>query len=272
MVGRDRGVLGRGRHRGRRDLEGVEAPDGAAAEAEAGCCVAGSSAPIPDPPESGLPASIPSPGGSRGRRSRASNGPDRLAQPQMTAARLGAAAGPVSEQRADISRDRNAQAPASYPHSRDRHHRYWIFRRRPITSISCVWITSGHSQNLPQRVPRNAVSPNSFRWRAVPGSGRTASRTSRAISCVNPARIVLARVEMAGLGSLPNFVAARAAVPGLEARPFGTRPFLPGARNRRWSSFRPDCQRIRPRSAKPGPGGHIGRQVQFRRSHGLQAS
>ena len=99
-----------------------------------------------------------------------------------------------------------------------------------MASSSTVWITFGRSQSLPRRVPRNASrNQNPFRWRAVPGSGRTASRTSRAITGVNPAHIVLARVEMAGLGSLPNFVVARAAVPGLEARPFMTRPLLPGA-------------------------------------------
>ncbi len=51
------------------------------------------------------------------------------------------------------------------------------------------------------RVPRNAVAKHRFRWRAVPGSGRTAvSHRGRAVWCVDPVRFVLARVDVAGLG------------------------------------------------------------------------
>src|SRR5688500_8799884 len=39
----------------------------------------------------------------------------------------------------------------------------------------------------PRRVPRNAGrNQNPFRWRAVPGSGRTATRTIRAFWCGDP--------------------------------------------------------------------------------------
>jgi hypothetical protein len=94
--------------------------------------------------------------------------------------------------------------------------------------------------------------PNRFRWRAVPGSGRTASRTRRAVSFVNPARVVLARVEMAGLGSRPNSVATRAAVPDLEARPFGTRPSRPGATQPAVVPFPPPTATHTPKISETG--------------------
>jgi hypothetical protein len=98
-----------------------------------------------------------------------------------------------------------------------------------VTSISSVWITFRRSRTDSARSAERGRNQNRFRWRAVPGSGRTASRTSRAFWCVDPVRVVPARVEVAGLGSLPNYVVARAAVPGLEARLLWSRPFLPGA-------------------------------------------
>ena len=99
-----------------------------------------------------------------------------------------------------------------------------------MTSISCVWITLGRSQiPMTRRVPRNAVGPElvsvARRPRLVPdhvvqGAG---------LWCVDAARVILGRMEMVGLGQLPNDVGARAAVPDSDARPFGTRPLRSGA-------------------------------------------
>ena len=52
-------------------------------------------------------------------------------------------------------------------------------------------------------------------------------------------RVVLARVEVARLGSLPNYVATRAAVPDLEARLIATRPSLPSAHGLAVAPFTP---------------------------------
>jgi hypothetical protein len=67
------------------------------------------------------------------------------------------------------------------------------------------------------RVPRNALV-------------RMQMRTSPGLPCIPPARLDIARVgHAAGLASLPNCVVALTAVPGVGARPFSTRPSLPGA-------------------------------------------
>jgi hypothetical protein len=56
-------------------------------------------------------------------------------------------------------------------------------RWRPITSISCVWITFGRSQNLPRCVPRNAVrtKPVSLARRTRFGPNRVAHKASNLV-------------------------------------------------------------------------------------------
>jgi hypothetical protein len=101
---------------------------------------------------------------------------------------------------------------------------------RRIGSSTADVICSYCAQNLTPRVPRNAIAnaePVSLARRPRLGPDRVAQ--GRAVWCVDPVRVVLARVSVAGLGSLPSSVVARAAVPGLGARLFGTRPFRSGA-------------------------------------------
>jgi hypothetical protein len=114
-------------------------------------------------------------------------------------------------------------------------------------------------------------SQNRFRWRAVPGSGRTASRTCRAFWRGDPTRVVLARVEMAGLGSLPNSGAARAAVPGVEARLIATKPSLPGATQPAVVPFPPSTATHTSKISKAGTWRpYLAARSRFRRSRDSQ--
>jgi hypothetical protein len=66
--------------------------------------------------------------------------------------------------------------------------------------------------------------------RAVPDPGRVQPSHEQGFPVIPPARVDLAGGEVAGLAALPNHVVALAAVPDWGARPFSTRPSLPGAR------------------------------------------
>ena len=85
------------------------------------------------------------------------------------------------------------------------------------------------SQSLPRRVPRNAARTKTG-FVGAPYPARAGPRRAQAEhSGVAIRSVVLARMKVARLGSVPTPGVARAAVPDLGARPFGTRPFLPGA-------------------------------------------
>jgi hypothetical protein len=66
-------------------------------------------------------------------------------------------------------------------------------------------------------------------WRTVPDPRRKLVEHEPGLPCIPPVRVVLIRVKMVRLGSLPNYVVALTAVPDLGARPFSTRPPMPGA-------------------------------------------
>jgi hypothetical protein len=133
-----------------------------------------------------------------------------------------------------------------------------------VTSISTVWITFGRSQSLPRRVPRNAVrtKPVSLARRTRLGPNRVAHKESNHVCQPRSRRPRTCRDGRVGITT--EYVVARAAVPDLEARLFGTRPSPPGAHGLAVVPFPfpPRLPRIRPRSAKLG---------QFWRSRALQA-
>jgi ABC-type multidrug transport system fused ATPase/permease subunit len=82
------------------------------------------------------------------------------------------------------------------------------------------------------------------------GPNRVAHKPSNLVR--HPARVVPAHLELAGLGSVPIPGVARPAVPDLEARPFGTRPFLPGATQPAVVPFPPPTATQTPKISEAG--------------------
>jgi hypothetical protein len=110
--------------------------------------------------------------------------------------------------------------------------------------------------NLPRRVPRNAVRPTRFVGAPYPARARLRLARSGALAC----RPRSHRPHPYGdgrFGKTAEYVAGRAAVPDLQARPLGTRPFCRVPRNRRWSLSPRRLPHRHPRSAKRGFVGHI---------------
>jgi hypothetical protein len=113
----------------------------------------------------------------------------------------------------------------------------------------------------PLAEPASVRSTERFRWRAVPGSGRTASRTSRATWCGDPL------ASFSHVWRWPGWENCRITWPLGRPSPAwrharsGRDRSCRVPRNRRWSSFRPRLPRIRLRSARPGHSGIFGRQV-----------
>src|SRR5918995_809074 len=109
--------------------------------------------------------------------------------------------------------------------------------------LGCRQSSFRHITRVPQRAAPYAWARPLVSWHAIVPFTFRLQVSHRTQECSS--RFLLApqgiRQSASWRRSLPNFVAARAAVPDLEARPFGTRPFLPGATDWRWSRFRPDC-------------------------------
>jgi hypothetical protein len=127
-----------------------------------------------------------------------------------------------------------------------------------MVSMSTVWITFGRPQNLPRRVPRNAVGTKTG-FVGAPYPARAGPRRARVGVLVCRSRSHRPHTCGGGrVGITTEFRARLGGRPRLGGTPVRDETVPAGCpRNRRWSRSRPRLPPIRPRSAKPGHNGHI---------------